>query len=87
MIDFMNVQGIFEDPMLAEQFRTCDCPNDTDCLDTDELNFDYKMPLHYVDLIVKMVAETELRILTALPTDVTNDSLDQVAQLANGANN
>ena len=84
MISFMNVQGIFEDPMVAEQYRTCDCPNETACLDTETLDFEYSMPLHYVDLIVKLVAETELRILTALPTDVTNDSLDQVAQLANG---
>ena len=87
MIKFMNVQGVFEDPMVAEKFRTCDCPaNATDCLDEDSLDFEYKMPLHYVDLIVKMVAETELRILMTLPTDVSNDGLDQVATLTNAAN-
>ena len=83
MIDHVNIQGIFEDPMVAEKFRTCDCPNDTACIDEDSLDFEYHMPLHYVDLIVKMVAETELRILTSLPQDITNDGQGQVAQLAN----
>lgn len=83
MIDHVNIQGIFEDPMVAEKFRTCDCPNNSPCLDEDTLDFEYNMPLHYVDLIVKMVAETELRILTSLPSDITNDGQDQVAQLAN----
>lgn len=84
MLDTINIQGIFEDPMVAEKFRTCDCPNEEDCVDADSLDFEYAMPLHYVDLIVKMVAETELRILTALPSDISNDGLDQVTQIANG---
>ena len=87
MISYMNVQGVFEEPMVAEKFRTCDCPdNEASCLDEDSLDFEYNMPLHYVDLIVKLVAETELRILTTLPTDVSNDGLDQVATLTNAAN-
>ena len=85
MLEYINVQGIFEDPMVAEKFRTCDCLNESECLDTETLDFQYNMPLHYVDLIVKLVAETEMRILTSLPADVSNDSLDQVAQLRNAA--
>ncbi len=83
LLDEINIRGIFEEPMVAEKFRTCDCSNETPCLDEDSLDFEYSMPLHYVDLIVKMVAETEMKILVALPTDISNDSLDQVAQIAN----
>jgi len=86
MLSYVNIQGIFEDPMVAEQFRTCDCPNGDECIDEDSLDFEYAMPLHYVDLIVKMVAETELRILTAMPTDISNDGLDQVTATVNGKN-
>jgi len=68
--------------MVAEKFRTCDCLNETTCIDEDTLDFEYKMPLHYVDTIVKLVAQTELRILTSLPMDMSNDSVDQVARHA-----
>jgi len=84
LLDAINIQGIFSDPSIAESFRTCDCDNNTTCLDTEELDFEYPMPVHYVDLIVKMVAETELRILNAMPSDISNDSLDQVNQVVNG---
>lgn len=84
MLDCINIQGVFEDPMVAMKFRTCDCPNSEPCIDEDSLDFEYPMPAHMVDLIVKLVAETELRLMTALPTDITNDGLDQVAILANG---
>lgn len=85
MLDTINIQGIFEDPRKAVMFRSCDCANDEVCVDEESLDFEYPMAMHYVDLVVKMVAETELRILTALPTDISNDSLDQVA-LLNGQN-
>jgi hypothetical protein len=81
MLSHVNIQGVFEDPTVAMSFRTCDCDNGETCIDEDSFDFEYPMPMHYVDLIVKMVAETEMRILTALPTDISNDSLDQVAVL------
>lgn len=84
MLSHINIQGIFEDPIRAESFRTCDCDNSDDCIDEDSLDFEYKMPLHYVDTIVKMVAQTELSILTSMPMDISNDSADQVAKYARG---
>lgn len=81
MLNEINIQGIFEDPMVAELYRTCDCNNPDPCIDEDNLDFKYPMPLHYTDLIVKMIAESELQILVSLPTDISNDSLDQVARL------
>lgn len=84
MLDHINVQGIFEDPMVAQKFRTCDCPNNETCIDEDSLDFEYSMPLHYTDLIVKMVAQTEIQLLVSMPADLTNDSVDQVQQNARG---
>lgn len=87
MIDNINIQGIFEDPMVAEKFRTCDCPdNDGDCAENFEsFDFQYPLPMHHVDTIVKLVAETELRLLSSFPTDISNDSIDQVANLVNNS--
>lgn len=87
MLDEVNIQGIFEDPYVAQKFRTCDCPKNVgDCTGTfPSLDFNYPMPLHHVDTIVKLVAETELRILSAFPNDISNDSLDQIANVLNNA--
>lgn len=82
MLDNVNIQGTFENPSKATEFRTCDCPNGDDCIE-DNLDYEYPLPAHHIDLIVKLVAETELRLLTALPTDITNDSMDQVTATVN----
>jgi len=74
LMKFINIQGVFEDPIDAEKFRTCDCDNGVNCL--NGLDVEYPMSLHNVDLLVKMIAETELRLLMALPTDTTNDGTD-----------
>lgn len=82
MLEYINIQGVFQDPSVAESFRTCDCPdNEGDCSSFANMDFEYKMPLHHVDTVVKLVAETELRLLSAFPSDVSNDSLDQVANI------
>lgn len=87
MMDHINIQGIFEDPTLAQKFRTCDCPdNNQECSELfGSLEYDYPMPLHHVDTVVKMVADTELKLLMSFPTDISNDSIDQVAKLMNNA--
>lgn len=74
MIGYINIQGVFEDPLYAAQ-TACSCNEGTDC---GSLDFEYNMPLHYVDIIVKMVAETEMKILMGLPHDITNDSMAQL---------
>lgn len=86
LLDTINIQGIFEDPTLAEKFRVCDCPDtNQDCSSVfPTMDYEYPLPLHHVDTIVKLVAETELRILTSLPNDLSNDSLDQVTSVLNG---
>lgn len=80
MLTYVNIQGIFEKPEDAITFRTCDCvQNNEDCFDS--LDYEYPLPQHHVDTIVKLVAETELRILTSIPIDTSNNSVTQLADL------
>lgn len=82
MFSDMNVQGIFERPLEAVEFRSCDCPdNGLECF--SGFDFEYPIPLHHVDIIVKLVAETELRILSSIPVDNANNSVNQLAELLN----
>ena len=83
MITYVNIQGIFEKPEDAIKFRTCDCPqNNENCFDT--LDYEYPLPLHHVDTIVKLIAQTELSILSSVPIDTSNDSISQLAAALKG---
>jgi len=75
LLKYINVQGVFENPVDAEKFRTCDCDNGLNC--SNGLDVEYPMSITNVDLIVKMIAETELNILMSLPSDLSNDGIDQ----------
>lgn len=79
MIDTINIQGIFEDPLGAEKFKRCDCPangSTDDC--SDFMDVEYALPAHHVDTIIKLIASTEYRLLTGIISDVVNDGTDQV---------
>jgi len=78
-IDWINIQGVFEKPEEAMRFRTCDCPdNNEPCF--NNFDFEYKLPLHYVDTIVKMVTESELRLLRLIPSDTSNNAIGQLGE-------
>lgn len=87
MLDHINIQGIFEDPYVAKKFRSCDCPqNGEDCGDTfPSMDFEYPIPMHHIDTIVKLVSQTELQILMSFPNDISNDSIDQVSKILSNA--
>lgn len=78
MLDAINIQGIFEDPLEANRFKSCDCPgNNIDCDNAfSSFEFDYPLPLHHTDTIVKLVAQSEVALLRAFPTDVSNNGID-----------
>jgi hypothetical protein len=79
-IDWINIQGVFEKPEEAVRFRTCDCPgNNENCF--QDYDFEYKMPLHYTDTIVKLAVETELRVFKAIPSDTSNNSIGQLTDM------
>lgn len=77
MLSYINVKGVFEDPKQAEEFRTCKCNNDTNCI--EGFDFEYPIPHYMVDTIVKMVADSEFRI-TFNKIDMTNNSLNEPTQ-------
>lgn len=78
MLSEIVIRGPFESPYDALKFRTCDCPaNELSCSDFDPYNTEYPLPLHQVDVIVKMIAQTELRLLKSSPDDTSNDGQDQ----------
>jgi hypothetical protein len=86
MLSDINIQGIFEKPEAADEFRTCDCPdNNEDCLRS--LDVEYPLPAHHVDTVVKLIAETELRILTSIPVDTANNSINQLADMLRQGSN
>jgi len=76
-LKWINIEGVFEKPEEAVKFRTCDCPdNNEDCFDS--LDIKYPLPEYHVDTIVKMIADTELKILTGLGKDDTNNGEDEL---------
>lgn len=81
MLSYINIQGVFEDPKEAEEFRTCKCPdNNVACIDS--FNFEYPIPQYLIDTIIKMIADSELR-LTLNQLDTTNNSLNESSIVTN----
>lgn len=78
LMAYVNIQGIFADPVKAEKYATCRCQEDGTC--KDEYDYDYPIPPQHIDLILKMIGETELRILTGFAQDITNNSLDTLSE-------
>ena len=72
LLKWVNVKGAFEDPTIANKFKTCDCTDNGEECNTG-YNYNYPLSLDRVDLIVKMIAEVEFRILETIVQDDLND--------------
>lgn len=70
----LQIEGVFEDPSSVAECNNPKCG----------LDFEYPLPMNYVDMMIKMIGETELSILTSLPADITNDGLNQFEQIQGG---
>jgi hypothetical protein len=79
LLSFINVQGLFEDPLEANKFRTCDCPNEEVC----QTGYDYEYPLSamHVDTIVKLMLQTELSVLLGVLSDNNNNAKDELSNV------
>lgn len=87
MLSEINIQGIFEDPIGASAFVSCGCIDPTVCTEAFQYyDFEYPLPQHHVDTIIKMFADTELKVFYTLPADIANDRLNQAEQLHAGSN-
>ena len=80
LLSFINIQGVFESPSEVEEFKSCQCPlNELDCFTGYDV--EYPLPEYQVDVIIKMIAESELRISNALPMDTSNNATDENSNL------
>jgi hypothetical protein len=71
LLKYITIRGVFEHPKLANEFKTCDCEDELTC--NRGYDFEYPLSLDRVDLIVKLIAETEFRILQTIAQDDLND--------------
>ena len=79
MLSFINIQGVFTDPVEAHRFRTCDCPdNELPCVD----GFDEEYPLEerMIDTLVKLILQTEFNVYLQSQDDAQNDTRTPPAQ-------
>lgn len=77
MLNSINIQGIFEDPVEAEKFKACDCPDNEMVSNCEDLDVEYKIPAYHLDTIIKMIASTELKLLVGFKADLVNEGVDQ----------
>lgn len=76
-LKYINVRGVFSDPQEAIKFRTCDCEgNEEQCYD----GFDFPYPLedYLIDVLYKLMAQTELSIYASGLVDTANDTMDLI---------
>lgn len=77
MLSYIMIRGIFQDPTEALRFKTCDCPgNGEDCSAFNPYDYNYPIPMDKIDLIVKLVAETEFKLLNSILDDTENNRID-----------
>jgi len=77
-IEILNIQGVFESPSLVDKFNKNKCEDEVCSNSLSGYDFEYPLPMHYNDSIVKMVLDVELKILVSLPSDITNESIDRI---------
>jgi hypothetical protein len=74
-IDFVNIQGVFEDPREAGRFSDCD---GSKCYTP---NSDYPISSSMVSLINNMVIKGELKVMGYAPTDQYNDATNNITPI------
>jgi hypothetical protein len=73
LLKFINIQGVFEDPKLANSFKKCG--NTTDCYSDND--FEFPMSSTLVDTVIKMMVE-EIRGSKIAPADTVNNGKDDM---------
>lgn len=73
----IKIQGIFEDPQVANSYATCDCVVSETCY--EDFEFEYPLPITMWDTVKKMIVDLELRFLSTRSTDNTNNGVDDNA--------
>lgn len=80
-LKYINIQGIFNDPTEAIKFRTCDCPgNELNC--SDGFDEPYPLDTDKIDIITKLILQTEFNVLIQSQEDSKNDTRQISPQLS-----
>lgn len=72
-LKYINIQGVFESPEKANDYRDCGCIGE-DCF--KGFDFDYPMNSSDIPVIIRLIAASELAMSGMLPKDEKNDSRD-----------
>lgn len=72
-MELINIKGVFENPGKAEDFNQCECEGE-ECKNL--LDFDYPLEESILDIIYKLMLETELNTILSIPQDRINESAD-----------
>lgn len=74
-LKYITIQGVFEAPEKANDYFTCGCVEEVkDC--SQGYEFNYPIKASDIDIILKMIADSEYRFANILPKDTLNDSRD-----------
>jgi|ERR1035437_443552 hypothetical protein len=75
MLEYINVRGVFEDPIEAANFNHCD---GTPCFSEND---QYPIALHMIQPLTSMVVAGEIKDTFVFPADTKNDSVSENASL------
>lgn len=73
VLEYINIQGIFEDPTEAQRYNTCE--NGQPCFSYDD---EYPLATHFIPSLVDLITKRELGITTMSPEDTKNNAKDDV---------
>ena len=73
-LKYITINGVFEDPLKANEFKINNCDSNDTCFDPFEM--EYPLGLKYLDTIYKLMLNTEYRFNNILKFDTNNNSQD-----------
>jgi hypothetical protein len=76
LLKYINIQGVFENPTEAYQFRTCVCLENDEVGCFNGFDYEYPMSITMLDAIYKMMADAEFKFASVLTADTTNNTKD-----------
>jgi len=76
LLSCVTVTGVFENPLDLKDYKNCcDCNQESEDICFDELNSEYPLQPHFIDLIKNEIVQ-ELAGLKQIPEDRENNSTD-----------
>lgn len=77
LIEYINIQGVFEDPTEAAKFTHCD---GTQCYSDDD---SFPISDHMVETMKQLIKEVDLKTIISVPTDYSGDAKGKADEFSN----